>query len=66
MARGSFNTVLYGAQGERQIVRRRTLAEARRIAEEHAQAQEGNYASVVRVSDGRNVGLALRGVFQFV
>lgn len=62
--RGSFNAILWSGSG-RELVRRVTLAEAIRAAEDHSRADRFNVGSVRRLPHGQLVGQAIHGQFTF-
>lgn len=63
--RGSFNVITYGKGGRLDVIRRVTLAYAIRLAEEHSRIDDFSMAAIRRLPDGKHVGMALRGQFQF-
>lgn len=65
MKRGSFNVVRWSKNGRLDVIRRITLQEAIRVAEEFSRQSDFNVGSIRRTTDGRFVGQAIRGEFRF-
>jgi hypothetical protein len=65
MPRGSFNLIRWTDNGRQDVVRRITLQEAIRLAEEHSRQSDFYLGSVRRLPNGDFVGQAIRGVFTF-